>query len=283
MSKQSAREDIHRQLDPHYFSDYAIFTGAFRSYVVRTLEEAFRRNPGPKDYQQRLLIVALYREEYAAYEDLGAFLNSLLCWTKKKLTYPLERILSYSPDRVTLERILAENKIESAEDLHAALALDEWIPAQWESIHPQIDCKKVLRSICRFIFTDCLKSQKRYGIEAYNRIKHGLALVPSGQRYVAALPNAPAVIIKHSDRSAAEPYQLLGLPMPVAQLEQRCEAVIFVQAALRLLAALYVMRRYPTFVKDNFSLDPAPRMFDYPTMTDVKDFMLQVTADKSLI
>src|SRR5712691_4939912 len=62
------------QIEPLYFLDYAIFTGAVRHYASRTLEEAFKADPNP--LRRRLHFVNLVKEEYAAYEDAGAMLKA---------------------------------------------------------------------------------------------------------------------------------------------------------------------------------------------------------------
>ena len=64
------------QLDPLYFLDYAVFTGAVRQYASKTLEEEFRADPNP--LRRRLHLLNLVKEEYAAYEDAGAVLNAFL-------------------------------------------------------------------------------------------------------------------------------------------------------------------------------------------------------------
>jgi hypothetical protein len=45
-------------------ADYAMFTGAVRQYVAKTLEQNFRLDPS--DLHRRLCIIGLYKEEYAA-------------------------------------------------------------------------------------------------------------------------------------------------------------------------------------------------------------------------
>jgi len=67
------RNAVHRDMDPRFFTDYALFSGAFRHYVGKSIEDEYRRSPN--DIHKRLLIVGLYREEYSAYEDLGAVLD----------------------------------------------------------------------------------------------------------------------------------------------------------------------------------------------------------------
>jgi hypothetical protein len=66
------RSDVLKQVEGEYFLDYAIFTGAVREYVSRTLEMQFRSDP--TDWHRRLFLIAVFREEYSTYEDLGALL-----------------------------------------------------------------------------------------------------------------------------------------------------------------------------------------------------------------
>jgi len=75
------------QLDPLYFLDYAVFTGAVRQYASKTLEEAFRADPNP--LRRRLHLLNLVKEEYAAYEDAGAVLNAFLDYREGKVEVPI--------------------------------------------------------------------------------------------------------------------------------------------------------------------------------------------------
>jgi hypothetical protein len=68
--------DILAQLDPLYFLDYVVCTGTVRQYSSKALEESFRADPNP--LRRRLHLVSLVKEEYAAYEDVGAVLNAFL-------------------------------------------------------------------------------------------------------------------------------------------------------------------------------------------------------------
>jgi hypothetical protein len=230
----------------------------------------------PNDVHRRFFIVGLYREEYAAYEDMGAILAALIRFRKGELTFPIEGILRYKPDSVILEALFGRNVIKSADDLYAALGLQEWIPADWQMTYPNIDCAKALKRMCRFMFVDCQANQKRYGIDAYNRIKHGLAFVPNGNRYLASLPNSPAILISNP-QPKSEPYVLLGLPMDDSKLEERAKLVEFIQSTLRALVSFYLIARYPAFVRNNRQISPASSLFKLPPLVSVKDFMQQLS------
>jgi hypothetical protein len=78
--------------------------------------------------------------------------------------------------------------------------------------------------MCRFMFVDCQTNQKCYGIDAYSRIKHGLAFVPNGNWYLHSLPNSPAILISNP-QPKSDPYALLGLPMDDTKLEERAKLV----------------------------------------------------------
>ncbi len=266
--------EVHRQFDPHFFTDYALFSGTLRHYIAKSLEDLLKADPN--DIHRRFFIIGLYREEYAAYEDMGAILTALIRFRKKELMFPLEGVLRYKPDKVILETLFNNFKIKSPDDLYAAIGLDEWIPADWHTNHPRIDCAKSLRRMCRFIIVDCQENQKRYGIDAYNRIKHGLAFVPNGSRYLSGLPNAPAVLISNP-QPKANPYALLGLPMDDSKLAQRAKLVEFIQSTLRAIVSFYLIGNYSEFLKETRNVSPGSKIFELPPLLSVKDFMQQLS------
>jgi len=134
-----------------------------------------------------------------------------------------------------------------------------------------------MKTMCRFIFTDCRNNQKKYGIEAYNRIKHGLAVVPYGKRYKEALPDSPAVIIRNPEPQSRDPYGLLSLSMTDEALNARATVVEFVQSTLRALAAFYVIAHYPDFLAKQLKISPPETLFNLPTLSDVKGFIQQAS------
>ena len=76
VNKVELLEEVLARVEPIYFLDYALFTGAVRHYASVTLEAAFKTDPHP--LRRRLHFVNLLKEEYAAYEDVGAFLGAFL-------------------------------------------------------------------------------------------------------------------------------------------------------------------------------------------------------------
>lgn len=275
MHLRMPHDQVHRDFDPHFFADYAIFSGALRHYVARSLEDAFKGDPN--DIHRRFLILGLYREEYAAYEDMGAILEAFVGFRKGELAFPLEGIVRYKDDKVVLETLFRRRGICSADDLFFALGLQDCIPADWQSVHPKIDCEKVLKRMCRFIFIDCQANEKRYGIDAYNRIKHGLAFVPNGNRYQGNLPNSPAVLISNREQQSPDPYALLGLPMDDSTLEERGKIIEFIQSTLRALVAFYLIGQYPDFLRQNRQTSPASTLFNLLPLMAVRDFMQQLS------
>lgn len=276
MQRQAPHVRVHEQLDPRFFVDYALFSGILRHYVAKSLEDLFKQDRN--DTHRRLYVIGAYREEYAAYEDMGAILEAFIRYRNGEIAYPVEAVLRYKDDKVALATLFSRRRIGSADELHAALGLQDWISSDWQTAHPQIDCAKVLRRMCRFMFIDCQANQKRYGIDAYNRIKHGLALVPNGRRYLADLPNSPAVIIKNRNYTqSSSPYVLLGLPMDDAALEERSRAIEFAQSTLRSLVALYVIKRYPSFLREEHRIFPAPLLFNAPPLVAARDFLRQLS------
>jgi hypothetical protein len=265
---------VHQDMDPHFFTDYALFSGAFRYYIAKSIEDAYGRDQN--DIHKRLLTVGLYREEYSAYEDMGAILEAFVRFRAGELAHPLEGILRYKDDKVVLETLFTRRNIQSADDLFNALGLLEGVESSWRAIYPNIDSERVLRRMCRFIFIDCKSSQSLYGVEAYNRIKHGLAFLPNGQRYLQGLPNAPAVMIPNRKPQALNPYILFGLPMEAAKLSQRAALIEFIQSTTRALVGFYLIGRYPTFLQEERQIDPAPRLFNLLPMVSVLEFLQQL-------
>jgi hypothetical protein len=274
MQPQVSHDEVHRQFDPHFFADYVLFSGMLRHYVAKSLEDLLKGDPN--DVHRRFFIIGLYREEYAAYEDMGAILAALIRFRKGELKFPVEGILRYKPDNVVLETLFNRNGIKSDDDLYTSLGLQEWIPADWQTTYPNIDCAKVLKRMCRFMFVDCQMNQKRYGIDAYNRIKHGLAFVPNGNRYLHSLPNSPAILISNP-QPKSDPYVLLGLPMDDSKLEERAKLVEFIQSTLRALVSFYLIGQYPEFLRDNRQISPASKLFELQPLVSVKDFMQQLS------
>jgi hypothetical protein len=91
------------QIEPLYFLDYAIFTGAVRHYASRTLEEAFKADPNP--LRRRLHFVNLVKEEYAAYEDAGAMLKAFLDYRANKVAIPLQTLIGFKARDVQLAEV----------------------------------------------------------------------------------------------------------------------------------------------------------------------------------
>src|SRR4051812_11412384 len=103
MQAAFSHDDVHRQLDPHFFADYALFSGTFRHYVAKSLEDLLKADPN--DVHRRFFIIGLYREEYAAYEDMGAILAAFARFRRGELKFPIEGVLRYKPDNVVLENL----------------------------------------------------------------------------------------------------------------------------------------------------------------------------------
>jgi hypothetical protein len=275
MPERVAHDEVHRQFDPHFFTDYVLFSGTLRHYVAKSLENVLKADPN--DVHRRFFIVGLYREEYAAYEDMGAVVAALIRFRKGELKFPIEGMLRYKPDNVILENLFRRYGIRSADDLYAALALQACIPADWDDAYPKIDCPKVLQRLCRFTFDTCQTNQKAYGIDAYNRIKHGLAFVPNGRRYLQGLPNAPAVLIRNLEPKAVNPYVLVGLRMDDEALEQRAKLVEFIQSTAKALVSFYLIAQYPDFLRDERRVSPASKLFEQPALVSVREFMQQLS------
>lgn len=265
-------ESVQKEFDPHYFTDYALFSGALRHYIAKSLEQLYLSDRN--DIHKRFFIVAIYQTEYAAYEDLGAMLYGLIRYGKGELSSPLKGILEHKPSTVVLETLFKSHNIKSADDLFKALKLDQCIPADWP--YARVNLRRVMSRMCKFIFVDCQKNQKSNGVDAYNRIKHNLAFVPSGSRYVQRLPNSPAILIANPMPKSA-PYALLGIAMDDEGIEQRLRSIEFLQATLRALACFYLMGHHRDFLKSSRQIAPPSKLFELPPLVEVRDFMQQLS------
>ena len=108
-SSKVPHDHVHEQLDPHFFLDYALFSGALRHYATKSLEDAFRADPN--DVHRRFFVLGVFREEHAAYEDLGAILESLIRLKLQELAYPIEGVLRFKDDLVVLETLFSRRDI----------------------------------------------------------------------------------------------------------------------------------------------------------------------------
>jgi len=267
-------------IEPLYFLDYALFTGAVRHYASRTLEEAFKADPN--DRRRRLHFVNLVKEEYAAYEDTGAMLKAFLDYRSSKVPLPLQTLIDFKPRDVQLAEMFGAYGVGSGEALWRALRLEDWIPNRWQDWFPDLNLEKALRLACNFFVEDCLQNQKRHGIVAYNKIKHGLLVTPSARQYLAHLPDAPGAIFPSlpADRAASgKPYAIQAFDPSDEQIENRHAAVEFVQCNLRLFAGLYVVWRYPEILQGRGIADPR-RLFACQEFSDVRHLIEEVTKKK---
>lgn len=227
MNSQITPESVHERIDPQWFFDYATFSGMYRHYAAKSLEIEFQRDAN--DFHKRLYLIGLYREEYSAYEDIGAILSAFLKWNKVSINYPITELLSYRPSDVELSKIFDIFSICSSNQLYTALDFDSWVTPNWKDSYPEIKIEKVLHKSCEFIFNDCHKYQKKHGIKAYNKIKHGLLFVPSGNKYKSESPDAHAMIFKNNEENVTEPYDLLVIPLDDNNLTQKARVIEFVQ------------------------------------------------------
>lgn len=266
--------DVLQQIEPYYFFDYSRFSGALRHYVAISLEEEFRR--APTDLHRRLYSLGLVKEEYMGYEDLGAFLLAFLKWRAGETVLPLKVLLEYGPGEATIDRFLDERHIQTAEQLFSGLRLEDWIRPEWAALFPKINLEKVLRIACEFFVTDCRTNQKRHGIKAYNKIKHGALVVPDASIYDGSLPSTPAALFENPARAHPSPYMLFAIPMTNDHLENRQRSIEFVQDNLRLLSGLYVAYQYPDFLKAR-GFDPPISSLKDGNFENVMQFLEQVS------
>ncbi len=273
-------KELLAQLDPFYFLDYALFTGAVRHYASLTLEEAFKEAPNP--LHRRLHFINVLKEEYAAYEDAGAMLNAYLDFREGKVDVPISSLMSFKVRDVQLDSVFKSHNVKSSDTLFATLKLNEWVPTKWPEWFPHLDVGKSIRLACRFFFEDCTRNQKEYGVVAYNKIKHGLLVVPSGNQYKPSLPDSPAVLFPTPPKlveSGEGPYTIYGFNTNDEQIENRHRVIELVQCNLRLLAGLYVAWRYPGTLNQR-GIGGVREMFESRQFEDIRHLIGEVTAKK---
>ena len=204
------------------------------------------------DLHRRAFVLAVYREQYTAYEDLGVLLDSFLAYVGNASRPPLQRMMSYSPVEVRLSTIWSKHNVTSGDSLFRKLNLQHWIPTDWRTEFPKVDLTKVLRRLCWFAFDDCTRSQRPEGVRVFNKIKHGLLLVPNARRFRDDWLDAPAILMPTlgSDETVRRyPLTAFQLKSDEADVESRLMAIHAIQNNLRLLAALHVRQHYPAVLE----------------------------------
>lgn len=271
--------DVLAQIEPQYFVDYVRLTGIARDYVADTLRKAMEADP--TDGRRRLHLLGLVMQEYAAYEDAAALLKAWLDWKSGATTTPLEPLFGYKPGEARLDKIFTDFAINTGEDLFVCLGATDWLPAEWVTWFPTLDLLKTVRLACSFFALDCRRNQKRFGVAAFNKIKHGLMVVPSARAYLPSLPDAPAALIANQDQATApaQPYVVYTLPADDSSLRERELSVHFVGRSLRLLACLYLLHRFPAKVKATWG-GSGHAMFLSPDLADIVQLVGEVTAKK---
>jgi hypothetical protein len=244
-----------------------------------TLRRAMEADPN--DARRRLHLLGLVAQEYAAYEDAAALLKAWLAWRAGTTATPLEHLFGYQPGEARLDKVFADFAITTGEDLLRALDVTNWLPTEWSGWFPALNLEKTAGVVCRFLAEDCRRHQKKLGVAAFNKIKHGLFVVPSARSYLPALPDAPAALIANQDLATApsKPYVVYALPADDNALRERERSVHFVGRSLRLLAALYLLHRFPAMVKAAWG-GSGHAMFLSPDLADIIELVADVTATK---
>jgi hypothetical protein len=271
------KREVLRRVEGDYLLDYALFTGAMREYVTSSLEERFVKDKD--DLHRRMFLLAVYREEYSAYEDLGAMLDALLTHRQDETIPLLEALISYGVGQVALAKVMQRFEIDTAGQLYVKLGLSDLIPAKWQQEFPDLDLEKALRTAAHFFFEDCVRNQKKEGLRAFNKMKHGLLVVPSAIRYLPNLVDAPAALFetdKTRPEVAVNPFSVYAVPMTDEHLEGRLRSINFIQANLRMIAVLRVIARHPDAIRQRGLMNPL-EVLRTPSLADLLSFMEQVT------
>ena len=177
-------------------------------------------------------------------------------------------------------KLFEDNNITSADDLKNLLRFEEWIPKDWNKWFPHLDLRKAINISYKFFFDDCKNNQQRNSVVAYNKIKHGLLVVPSGKQYVPNLPDCPAMVFHTSSdepKSKDNPFTMLSFLNNDESHEERYRVVEFIQCNLRLYAALYVLWRYADILPQRGFKGPK-ELFESQPFVDVRHFIGETTA-----
>lgn len=265
-----SKQDLLGRMNPYFFLDYIQFSGLIRDYASRTLEDAYKADPNPIRWRYHL--VNLIKEEYSAYEDLARMLFAFLSFSTKSKC-PLEILFKNNAD--VLENVFTSFHIQSADALLNKLEIISWIPNEWATWFPHLDIKKALQLSGKFWFEDCLKNQKKFGIRAYNKVKHGLLVVPNGKDYVRGTPNGPAMLIEGLDGTPT----LYTFKDNAKTAGERHRMIYFIQCNLRLLAALYISKFHQDILPGQ-GFNTIQLFFKSDAMYDIRHFIGEITAKK---
>lgn len=277
MKNRDDKRKVLRRIEGDYLLDYAIFTGAVRVYVTRSLEEHFVKDKN--DVHRRMFLLAVYREEYSAYEDLGAMLDSLLTHRQNPEVPLLEKLISYGVGQVELSKVMERFAIKNSQELYARTGLSELIPPNWKQHFSGLDLEKVLRMAADFFFVDCVRNQKKEGLRAFNKMKHGLLVVPDARRYLPNQIDAPAALFKTDvarPEAVDNPISLYAVPMTDEHLDERLRSIHFIQTNLRMIAALRVAALHPDALRRRGVQNPID-VLRMPNLSDVLNFIGEVT------
>lgn len=272
---EAALESL-KSIEPQYFVDYCSFSGKLREYVSHTLSEAFARDPN--SIRRPYHLVSAITQKYAAYEDAAAMLKAFLEFRAGMVAIPLITLMRYGVGEARLDTVFKAHSIETDDDLLTKLRLMEWAPADWTQWFPEIDLEKAVRLACLGLVKDFRTDHKPGAISAYNKIKHGLIVIPSATKYKGPLPDCPAAIYSTKQvpgQPEEEPFTLYAFGMDDANIKRHEMAVYYVQVVLRLVAAFYLHATYPDKVRQVWGGGKA--MFRSPAFHDVLGFMRQVT------
>ena len=195
----------------------------------------------------------------------------------------LEILESYKPGEAVLASILDKSSAETAEKLYAALRLEEAIPAEWASWQPSLDLKKSLLLACRFFASDCRANQKKLGVAAYNKCKHGPLVIAKGDLFGTTIGPVPSMFFannakKWGEKYGTDPVIVYCFASSDEEIENRERSIHVVQSSLRLFIAVLLGHMYPTEVTRRWgSLE---LMWHSDRLRDVVEFVAEITVKK---
>ncbi len=107
--------------------------------------------------------------------------------------------------------------------------------------------ENVLRKVSSFFYNECRNNQTENGIKAYNKIKHGLLIVPNSSIYSNHDQDHPGVLIEVKINNGLKP-SIYTIDSKDSKLESKLKSIEFIQNNLKLISTLYLIKEHSGFL-----------------------------------
>ncbi len=233
-----------RELEVPVLLDMLHFGLAHADFVVRSMEDLqklTRDRGGFSEAGKRAFLVAVFREEMHAYENLGAVVHALRRFASGKDKSALRGILTYAPGEAIISDLLTGNVVTEIE----ANAIGGVSDADLEGAG--------FRRGKQYLFSGLVTGAREFGViqgsskqprcRAYNKIKHGCVFMLNPRRISKAMPaGVPAAIFGNPDETQVPhaPFVIFGLFPRVEHHVESLKHIHFAAFTARLLIAMYL-------------------------------------------